>query len=142
MMLSRYEPYRLINHFHDEINRLLSATPESNTAPSTRWAPAFDVLEDELRYVLRADVPGIERKDIDISLKDYILTIKGERKPEHADGKQEYRRRERRHGQFFRQFTLPDSVDTAGISAWVSDGVLEISIPKQAKPAPRKIILD
>jgi HSP20 family protein len=142
MILTSYEPYRLIDRFHDEINRLFSASPENSVVPTSRWTPAFDVLEDELRYVLRADVPGVDRKDIDIRLDNSVLTIKGERKPEHADGKQGYRRRERRQGQFFRQFTLPDSVDTAGISARVSNGVLEISIPKPAKPAPRKIILN
>ena len=107
MMLTYFEPYRLIDRFHGEINRMFNATPKSSEAASTRWIPAFDVLEDEARYVLRADVPGVERKDLDINLKDSVLTIKGERTPEHADGKQGYRRRERHHGQFFRQFTLP-----------------------------------
>jgi HSP20 family protein len=142
MILTYFEPYRMIDRFYGEINRMFNVTPESSAAAASRWTPAFDVLEDEARYVLRADVPGVERKHLDINLKDSVLTIKGERTSEHADDKQGFRRCEHHHGQFFRQFALPDSVDTAGISARVSDGVLEISIPKQAIPGPRKIIMD
>jgi HSP20 family protein len=142
MMLTCYQPYRLFDQVHDEVDRLINALPKTGAAASGRWPPAFDVLEGKTGYVLRADVPGIGRENIEISLEDSVLTITGERKPEHTDDQPGYRRRERRHGQFLRQFTLPDSVDTAGISARVSDGVLEISIPKQAAPAPRKITLN
>jgi len=142
MTLTRYEPYNLIDQFHNEINRLFNTNPGSAAATPTSWVPAVDILEEEHRYVLRADVPGVERKDIDITLEDTVLTIKGERRVYSEEGRQAYRRRERGNGIFFRQFTLPDSVDAANISAKVSDGVLEIGIPKQTKLAPQKITVN
>ena len=142
MRLTCYQPYRLSEQFQGELDRLMNATPRNAPDRSGRWTPAFDVLENEVGYLLRADLPGVERGNIDISLENSILTIKGERKPEHTGDSRGYRRRERRHGQFLRQYTLPDSVDSAGISARMSNGVLEISIPKQASHAPRKITLN
>ena len=89
--------------------------------------------------MLTADIPGVKRSDLEITLEDGVLTVKGERKSE-TDGTEEvYRRRERIHGIFVRQFNLPDTVDTANISASAEDGVLRIAIPKQEKPEPRRI---
>jgi HSP20 family protein len=142
MRLSCCTPYRVIDRVHHELDRWMNVLPRTGEAPSSCWAPAFDVLEGDDHYLLRADVPGVARKDIDIRLDRSVLTVHGERKAEHADEPQGYWRRERRQGQFLRQFTLPDSVDRAGISARLSDGVLEICIPKQAAAKPKKIALN
>jgi HSP20 family protein len=98
-----------------------------------------DIREEENRYVLEADIPGVAREDLDITLEDSVLTIKGERTINSVESSEGYRRRERTHGSFVRQFTLPDTVNTEAISAAFVNGVLEIGIPKQAKPEPRKI---
>lgn len=143
MRLACYSPYRLIDQVHNEFDRLLHSLPGTGAAPpGSRWTPAFDVLESEKCYLLRADVPGVAREDIAVSLENSVLTIRGERKAGHKDDPQGYRRRERRLGRFEREFTLPDNVDSAAISARVSDGVLEISIPKQAAAGRRKIDLN
>ena len=99
----------------------------------------MDIREEENRYVLEADIPGVSSEDLDITLEDSVLTIKGERTVNSVENSEGYRRRERTHGSFVRQFTLPDTVNTEAISAAVVNGVLEIGIPKQAKPEPRKI---
>jgi HSP20 family protein len=139
MSLVRYEPYNLFDQFNSEISRLLSNTRTGNTAAATDWAPAVDIREDEDRYLLVADLPGVDRKDVDITVEDNTLTFKGERTMEKEESNTGYRRRERVHGEFLRQFTLPDTADTENIQATVNDGVLEIAIPKQQKLQPKKI---
>jgi HSP20 family protein len=101
--------------------------------------PAVDVREEDDRFVLSADIPGVERKDVEVTMEDGVLTIKGERHAETEEKREGFHRRERVHGTFLRQFTLPDTVDADSISATVKEGVLHIEIPKQAKPEPRKI---
>jgi HSP20 family protein len=99
-----------------------------------------DIREEDDRFVLIADIPGVEREAIDISLEKDVLTVRGERRMTETEETGTLRRRERLHGTFLRRFTLPDTVDTGGeISAALKDGVLRIEIPKQAKPQARRI---
>ena len=106
---------------------------------TTGWSPRVDVREEENRYVILADVPGIDPKEIEISMDKGVLTIKGERKAENVSENAKVTRVERSSGGFKRSFTLPDSVDAEAITAAGKHGVLEISIPKKAQAAPRKI---
>jgi HSP20 family protein len=101
MMLTRYESYNLIDRFHDEINRLFNTSPGSSAAPPTSWAPVVDILEDELRYVLRVDVPGVERKDIDITLEDTVSPSRVN--AARTRGRQAGYRRHERAMEFFRR---------------------------------------
>jgi HSP20 family protein len=103
------------------------------------WTPRVDVREEDQRYVILADVPGVDPADIDISMDKGVLTIKGERKPETAAESAKVTRVERHYGAFQRSFTLPDSADADAITAAGKNGVLEIAIPKKAQAAPRKI---
>lgn len=135
MSLIRYEPANLLAQFHDEIGRLFDA----RFSPTSEWAPAVDVKETEKEYVIHADVPGVKPADIDITLEDGVLTIKGTRNWEEKDQSENYKRVERARGTFFRRFALPDSADSESVSAKNKDGVLEIVIPKQEKVLPRKI---
>jgi len=140
MSLVHYKPASLFGQFDNEINRLFFNAHSTDAANQAHdWTPAVDIREEENRYVLEADIPGISREDLDITLEDSVLTIKGERTVTSEENNEGYRRRERAHGSFVRQFTLPDTVNTETISAAVVNGVLEIGIPKQAKPEPRKI---
>ena len=139
MSLVHYKPVNLFNQFNDEMNHYLSMTREHAANQEHEWTPAIDIREDENRYLITADIPGVNSKDIEITLEEGILAIKGARKTETEISEQGYRRRERTHGTFMRQFTLPDTIDSTNISAAASDGVLEVTIPKQAKPEPRKI---
>jgi HSP20 family protein len=143
MNLVRYEPWGFVNQLHGEINRLfdrnyLGQDNESNLTASD-WVPAVDIKEEANRFLIQADVPGVDPKDIEITMEDGILTLKGERKSETREERDGFRRVERVSGQFFRRFTLPDTANAEDVSAKGVNGVLEISIPKQAKAQPRKI---
>ena len=143
MALVRYEPINLFDQFNNEINRFFNVAPRQHAANQDRdWMPAVDVREEDDRFVLSADIPGVERKDVEVTMEDGVLTIKGERHAETEEKREGFHRRERVHGTFLRQFTLPDTVDADSISATVKEGVLHIEIPKQAKPEPRKITVD
>lgn len=139
MSLVHYKPVNLFNQFNDEMNRYFSQTRESAANQERDWMPAVDIREEDSRYLLAADIPGVDRKNVEITLEEGVLTVKGERNTGTDISGEGYRRRERTHGTFMRQFTLPDTVDAGNISAAVQDGVLEIEIPKQDKPEPRKI---
>jgi HSP20 family protein len=140
MTLVRYEPLNLFDQFNREINRMFTGTPaQENNGQGRNWVPAVDIREEEDRFILSADLPGVERKDVDVTLEDGVLTIRGERSVQTEEKREGFHRRERVHGTFLRQFTLPDTVNAEHISATVKDGVLEVIIPKQEKPEPRKI---
>jgi len=143
MSLIRYRPANLFDRFDNEINRHLFNTRSADATNQTRdWSPAVDIREEDSRYVLEADIPGVAREDLDITLEDSVLTIKGKRANKDEESREGYRRRERVLGTFVRQFSLPDTVNTEAISAVITDGVLEIGIPKQEKPEPRKITVN
>lgn len=140
MSLVRYEPIGLFDQFNNELNRFFTNTRPTTAANDVRnWAPAVDIREEDDRFVLIADIPGVKREEVEVTLEDGVLSIKGERRAETEEEREGFHRKERVHGSFLRQFTLPDTVNTDNISATVTDGVLEIGIPKQAKPEPRKI---
>jgi len=139
MSLVHHKPVNLFNQFNDEMNRYFSLTRAGAANQEQDWMPAVDIREEDSRYLLTADIPGVDRKDVEITLEEGVLTVKGERSTKTEVAEEGYRRRERTYGTFMRQFTLPETVDTGSISATASDGVLEIEIPKQDKPEPRRI---
>lgn len=139
MSLVRYKPINLFDQLNDEMNRYFTTTRNAAANQEHDWTPAVDIHEEDNCYVLTADIPGVNRDDVEITLEDGVLTVKGERKSESGVSEQGYRRRERIYGTFVRQFNLPDTVDTANISAKADDGILKIQIPKQEKPEPKKI---
>ena len=110
-----------------------------DTQDAAQWTPRVDVREEEARYVILADVPGVAPADIEISMDKGVLTIKGERKAEPTAENGTRTRVERSYGSFQRSFALPDSADADAITASGKHGVLEIAIPKKAQAAPRKI---
>lgn len=120
--------------FQDSINRLLSEDG-MKTRP---WAPAVDVMETENELVLKADIPGVELKDIDIRLENGTLTVKGERKFEKEEA-MGFHRMERSYGCFVRYFTLPDTVDPEHVKATYEAGVLTITLPKKEIAKPKTI---
>ena len=144
-MLTRYEPYNAMRQLHDEMNRAFGGTlmPRNDDASSvvtSGWTPAVDVREESDRFVIAADVPGVSPQDIEITMENGVLTIKGERKSEAASGGDNgYRRIERVYGTFYRRFSLPDTADAENVSATGKDGVLEVVIPKKAAVQPKRI---
>ena len=121
--------------FQDSINRLLS----EDGVKARPWAPAVDILETENELVLKADVPGVELKDIDIQLENGTLSVKGERKFEKDEKGKGFHRMERSYGSFVRIFTVPDTVDSEHVTAAYEAGVLTISLPKKEVAKPKAI---
>lgn len=111
-------------------------------AETNTWAPRVDVREEAERFVILADLPGIDPADIEVQMDKNVLTLKGERKSETKEDGAKFTRVERRYGSFERRFTLPESANAEGISAAGKHGVLEISIPKKPELAPRRIAIN
>ena len=103
------------------------------------WAPAIEVFEKEDKFVVKAELPGIKEEDVDVSVVDDILTIKGEKKTENEVKEEDYYRCERSYGSFFRSIGLPSNVDAKKIEASYEDGVLEVTLPKAVEAKLRKI---
>ena len=112
---------------------------DDSAVVTSQWVPRVDVKEEKDRFVLYADLPGIDPDDIEVSMDKGILTIKGERRSESTQETDRYSRIERSYGSFHRRFALPDSADPEGIQAHGRHGVLEIVIPKRPESAPRRI---
>jgi HSP20 family protein len=106
-----------------------------------RWVPAVDLVESDGQLVLRADLPGMDRDDIDVEVKDGVLTISGERKYENEDRREGFYRVERSFGRFSRSLRLPRGVDAGAVSAAFDRGVLEVTVPKPSEPAATKIAI-
>jgi len=121
--------------FQDSINRLLS----EDGVRTRPWAPAVDIIETENELVLKADVPGVELKDIDIQIEKGTLTVKGERKVEKDENNKGFHRMERSYGSFVRIFTVPETVDAEQVKAGYEAGVLTITLPKKEVAKPKTI---
>lgn len=135
-------PWQLMKLWQDELNRdplnPLSKGEDSGVLGGD-WTPAIDIKEEADRYVLHADIPGVEPEKIELSMEDGMLTIKGEKKHEVTENKEGYKRVERSYGSFYRRFSLPDNTDPELIKASGKDGVLEVVIPKVEAKKSRKI---
>ena len=103
------------------------------------WAPAVDIYEKASDVVLKAELPGVDPKDVDIRIENNVLTLKGERKLEGDVKRESYHRVERSYGSFTRSFTLPSTVDTSSVKADYKDGVLRITLPKREEAKPKQI---
>ena len=119
-----------------------SDTPSDEQSSVADWVPPVDIREETSQFVLHADLPGLDAKDIEITLEKGVLTIRGQRKLETRDEKAGFRRVERVSGAFFRRFTLPDTADSQAVKAKFANGVLEVAIPKQAQVLPRRISVE
>lgn len=144
--LARYE-YKVPSLF-DYLNRVLDghssemSSPNDNSFVETgSWKPYVDIKEESNRFIIKADIPGVDPKDIDINMENSILCIKGERNTFNKKEREGYTRLERLQGQFYRRFTLPDTADASRIKARSKNGVIEIEIPKKEKALLKKIII-
>ncbi len=145
MRIARYEPWSLAHKMHNDLDRIFAARADADGGPEepvADWLPAVDIAEEDSRFVVRADLPGISPDMIEITMDDGMLSIRGERRSDIKESDERYRRVERASGRFLRRFKLPDAANSEGISARHSHGVLEIVIPKQARVLPRKITVE
>lgn len=144
MYQSSNPPWRRINHFHNDFERLFDGLGLArNASPAARpWQPRVDIREEATRYVIELDVPGVSSEAIDIATENGVLTIQGERRrTASADGEQQTRHSvsERPCGAFRRSFTLPEQADVSAIRASMDAGVLQVVIPKRPEQQPRRI---
>lgn len=140
MSLLSYQPRSLIREIEQELFPVLSALSQRDNNNYTQpWAPKVDIIEEKDKYLALVEVPGVDPKDIDIEMDGHTLTIRGEKKSEHEEKGKNFHRVERSVGTFFRQFNLPDAIDSAHIDAKTAKGVLTITLPKLKEERTKKI---
>jgi HSP20 family protein len=139
--LSRWEPFRGASTLQEQVNRLFGNVLERSGEESnlTSWAPAVDIYETEQELVVKADLPEVDPKDLDIRVENNILTIRGERKFEKKVNEDNYLRVERAYGAFSRSFSLANTVNSEAIKADYQNGVLTLTIPKREEAKPKQI---
>jgi HSP20 family protein len=139
--ITRWDPFRNISSLQEQVNRLFESGIQSRDDNSalTTWAPAVDIYETENELVLKADLPAINEKDLDIRVENNTLTIRGERKFGSEVKEDNYLRVERTYGSFSRSFGLPNTVNTESIKAEYKNGVLTVEMPKRAESKPKQV---
>jgi HSP20 family protein len=140
-VLTRWDPFRELNVLQDRMNRLFQDfTPRGEQELTAgNFVPPIDIYEDEQHITLKAELPGIDPKDVDVHVENNTLTIKGERKFEKEEKEENFHRMERRYGTFVRSFTLPNTVDTDNVKADYENGILKIQLAKRAEAKPKQI---
>ena len=144
LSIMRRDPLRTMNSLQEQFSRLLDDPffrGAGNDSALTAWSPSVDIYETEQELVLRADLPDLSEKDIDVRVENNMLTIRGERKFEKNVSEDNYLRMERAYGSFSRSFVLPSTVDESKVSADYKDGVLRVHLPKREEIQPRKIVI-
>jgi HSP20 family protein len=147
MSVSRWDPFRDLTSIQEEINQMFdrvfgrreTGERREGGLAATAWAPSVDISERKDAFVVTAEVPGIKPEDIEVTLEDGLLTIKGERRMEEESSDQQYHRVERRYGSFRRSITLPSQVQADAIDASYLEGVLRVVVPKAESAKPKKI---
>jgi HSP20 family protein len=144
MALVRWDPARELDTFQSDMNRLFDSffgrrEAANGNGYGRRWIPAMDLVETDEELVLRADLPGLDRSDIEIEVKDNTLTVAGERKAEHEKKGEGFHRVERASGRFSRSLDLPRGIDADSVSANFERGVLEVRIPKPEERKPTRV---
>lgn len=144
MNIARFEPWTFVDLLRRDLDRLSDPrrTVGNDHDSVADWIPAVDIFEEKDRYVLRADVPGVDPKDINVSMDNGVLNVSGERRAEARSEEAGAQRIERVSGRFFRHFTLPESTDAEGITAKCSNGILEVAIPKLPEVQARRIAVE
>lgn len=148
MALVRWDPSRDLDLLQGDVNRLFDAFFQGRGGHGhgqgnglQRWIPAMDLTERGDEYVLRADLPGLSSEDVDIEVKDDVLTISGERRSEHEEQGEGFHRIERSFGRFSRSLDLPAGIAPDSVSAHFENGVLEVRVPKPAEAQPTKVAI-
>jgi HSP20 family protein len=147
MAIVRWEPFRDLVTMQDRMNRIFDDAfrgvnrggSEEDWALGGAWAPAVDIYEQDGNLVLKAELPGIDSKDVDVRVENNVLTLRGERKFEYDVKRENYHRVERAYGTFSRSFTLPNVVNTEKIKAEFNDGVLRVTLPQREEAKPKQI---
>jgi HSP20 family protein len=141
MALVRWDPTREVDSLQSEMNRLFDTFfgGQATNGSVRRWVPPMDLVETDDHLVLKADLPGLDTDDVNIEVKDGVLTVSGERGTEHEERADGFYRVERAFGGFSRSMSLPENVDAERINARFDKGVLEVRIPKPEERKPHRV---
>lgn len=143
MAIVRWEPFRDLVTTQERFNRLFNESFSrlfgDEEGLGRAWTPAVDVFENDNNYVLKAELPGVDPKDVEVRVEDNTLYLKGERKFEKETKEENYHRVERSYGSFARSFALPGSIDSDKVQAEYKDGLLTLTIPKREEAKPKTI---
>ncbi|RPH52258.1 MAG: Hsp20/alpha crystallin family protein [Desulfobacteraceae bacterium] len=147
MTLVRFDPFRGVATLQDRINRifddaLVRSRDNEDDINLCAWKPAVDIYDNTDSIVIKAELPGVEKKDVSVEIKDNVITLKGERVIDNEVKEDNYYRKERSFGTFQRAFTLPDAVSSDKVRANFKDGVLKIEIPKPEEKKPKQITVN
>jgi HSP20 family protein len=139
--LTRWNTFQGLNGLQEQVNRLFDTSfpGRADNSALTTWAPAVDIYETENELVVKADLPEVSEKDLDVRIENNTLTIRGERKFEKKVAEENYLRVERTYGSFSRSFSLPNSVNNEAIKADYKNGVLTVELPKRAESKPKQV---
>ena len=145
MAIVKYNPLRELRSMQDQIIRLLDLAWRRAPCEELRagvWQPLVDIFENDEAVVIKAELPGVDQKDIEVKIEDATLIIRGERKQDSEIRKENYHRIERYYGAFHRGFSLPQSIDRERVNAACDKGVLTITLPKKEEVKPRQIVVE
>ncbi len=142
--LIRWNPIDDLFDIQENINRIFGnyLSTKGAQAKVLGWMPPVDITESENEYVIKADIPGMKKEDIKISLENNTLSITGERKEEKEEKNKNYIKKEKSYGSFMRSFALPHTVDAKGIKATYKEGVLTVTVPKSEEAKPKEIKIE
>jgi HSP20 family protein len=145
MAIVKYNPFRELRSMQEQMNRLLDLAWNREPGEELRegiWQPPVDIFEDAESLIIKAELPGVDQKDIDVRIEDSTLTLRGERKHDQEVRKENYHRMERYYGSFQRTFSLPGTIDQEKIKASCDRGVLTIILPKKEEIKPKQISIE
>jgi len=142
--MTRWDPFREIRTWNERMNRIFGSElptrrEEDETLLSGAWMPPVDIVETKDKIALNIELPGFRENQVDLTIEDGVLTVKGERKLEKRSNEENYHRIERAYGSFVRSFTLPTAVEQNQISANFADGILHVEMPKREETKPKQI---
>lgn len=143
--LTRWDPFKELDELHNRLSRVLGGRATRTNGDSkeqitvAEWEPLVDISEDDNTYLIKAELPEIQKEDVKVRLENGVLNISGERRWEKEEGNRKYHRVERAYGSFVRSFTMPDDADPEKVKAEFKDGVLRVTISKSEKAKARAI---
>jgi HSP20 family protein len=143
MNLMKWDPFRELEEVSNRLNRVfgrpLARLEPNEMMTMADWTPSADISETDTAYLIKAEIPGVNKEDVKVTLENGMLTIQGERKMEKEEKGKKYHRIERSYGSFMRSFRVPDDADESAVKAEFKDGVLNVTLNKSAKAKPKAI---
>jgi HSP20 family protein len=143
MSIVRWDPFRELEDMSNRLNRMFGRSPLAREAETQMvafdWAPSVDISENPEEFVIKAEVPGVNKDDVKVSIEDGVVSIQGERKQEKEEKDKKFHRIERSYGSFLRSFSLPSNIDDAKVQAQFKDGLLTVRLPKSASAKPKSV---